>query len=241
MPDAIFAHSRLAPIYDAFDGAREDLDAYLAIIEEFGADRILDIGCGTGNLAVLLAGRGHTVAGIDPAAESLEVAKSKDPTGKITWIHGDGTKAPKLNFDLAVLTGNVAQVFLTPEDWASTLGGIHDALRPEGYLVFEIRRPEYRAWEGWARAAPMTLDLPEIGKVTQTLRVTEIKLPYVSFRYTYHFEADGAQVTSDSTLWFRDRTEIETSLTECGYTIQEIREAPDRPNREYVFITKRET
>src|ERR1700677_4370182 len=30
VPDAIFAHPRLAPVYDAFDGGREDLAAYLA-------------------------------------------------------------------------------------------------------------------------------------------------------------------------------------------------------------------
>jgi hypothetical protein len=48
VPDAIFAHPRLAQVYDAFDGPRDDLAAYLAIAEELGADRILDVGCGTG-------------------------------------------------------------------------------------------------------------------------------------------------------------------------------------------------
>jgi hypothetical protein len=41
-----------------------------------------------------------------------------------------------------VMTGNVAQVFLTDEDWARALQGIAAALRPGGYLVFETRRPE---------------------------------------------------------------------------------------------------
>ena len=60
MPDAIFAHPRLAQIYDAFDGPRDDLAAYVAIAEELGADRILDVGCGTGCLALLLARTGRT-------------------------------------------------------------------------------------------------------------------------------------------------------------------------------------
>jgi SAM-dependent methyltransferase len=47
---------RLALVYDAFDGARDDLAAYLGIVSELGASRVADIGCGTGNLAVLLAG-----------------------------------------------------------------------------------------------------------------------------------------------------------------------------------------
>lgn len=51
MPDAIFAHPRLAPVYDAFDGDRDDLTAYLNIADELRADRVLDIGCGTGDPA----------------------------------------------------------------------------------------------------------------------------------------------------------------------------------------------
>lgn len=39
MPGAIFAHPDLAPIYDVFDGDRDDLTAYLDITDELGADR----------------------------------------------------------------------------------------------------------------------------------------------------------------------------------------------------------
>ena len=78
MPDAIFAHPRLAPVYDAFDGGRDDLRAYLHIADELGADRVVDLGCGTGCLTMLLAEGGRTVVGVDPAEASLEVAQSKD-------------------------------------------------------------------------------------------------------------------------------------------------------------------
>ena len=67
VPDAIFAHPRLAPIYDVFDGDRDDLTAYLSIADELSAERVLDVGCGTGCLAILLAESGRTVAGVDPA------------------------------------------------------------------------------------------------------------------------------------------------------------------------------
>lgn len=240
MPDAIFAHPRLASVYDAFDADRSDLTAYLDIADELGADRVLDVGCGTGCLAVLLAGGGRTVVGVDPAEASLEVAKSKDPTGSITWVHGDATTVPASGADLAVMTGNVAQVFLTDDGWSQTLRGIHAALRPGGHLVFETRRPEYRAWEEWAAdTAPVTLGVPGLGSVERRLEVTDVSLPLVSFRYTYRFLADGAVVTSDSTLRFRDRDEVETSLVAGGYRVLDVREAPDRPGREFVFIAQR--
>ena len=77
MPDAIFARPRLAPLYDAFDGPRDDLPAYVSVADELGAHRVLDAGCGTGCLAILLAGTGRAVVAAGPAAASLEVAKLK--------------------------------------------------------------------------------------------------------------------------------------------------------------------
>jgi hypothetical protein len=140
------------------------------------------------------------------------------------------------------MTGNVAQVFLTDEDWTQALQGIRAALRPGGYLVFETRRPERRAWEEWAAdAAQVILDIPGIGSVEQRREVTDVSLPFVSFRYTYRFPADGAVVTSDSTLRFRSRAEVESSLVTHGYRVLDVREAPDRPGREFVFIAEHAT
>ncbi|GAB2770184.1 class I SAM-dependent methyltransferase [Amycolatopsis magusensis] len=242
MPDPIFAHPRLAPLYDAFDGERDDLTTYLAIADEVGATRVLDVGCGTGALAVVLTERGRTVIGVDPAAASLEVARAKDSDGKVTWLHGDATTLPALEADLAVMTANVAQVFLTDEDWARTLQGIHAALRPHGHLAFETRRPERRAWEDWsADPAEMTLDLPGIGAVTQWREVTSVDLPLVSFRHSYRFHADGTVLASDSTLRFRDRDEVEATLAANGFRVLDVRDAPDRPGREFVFLAERTT
>ncbi|MFC0505223.1 class I SAM-dependent methyltransferase [Micromonospora costi] len=240
MPDAIFAHPLLARVYDAFDGGRDDLDAYLAIAGELPTELVLDVGCGTGSLAILLAGRGYRVVGVDPAEASLQVAKVKDQAERVRWIHGDATALPALDADLATMTGNVAQVFLTDDDWAQTLRGIGAALRPNGRLVFETRRPERRAWLEWAADVdPVTRDVPGLGPVERRLEVTDVSLPFVSFRYTYRFLTDGVVVTSDSTLRFRGRDEVESSLAANGYRVLGVREAPDRPGREFVFVAER--
>jgi SAM-dependent methyltransferase len=240
VPDPIFAHPRLAEVYDAFDGPRDDLPAYLAIADELGAQRVLDVGCGTGCLAIALAAAGRTVTGADPAAASLEVARAKDGGAAVTWIQAAATSLPPVGADLAVMTGNVAQVFLSEQEWAQVLHAIRAALRPGGYLVFETRRPARRAWQDWAAdPGPETHDVPGSGPVEQRREVTAVDLPLVSFRYTYTFLADGEVIASDSTLRFRSREELEISLSDAGYRVLDVREAPDRPGREFVFIAQR--
>ncbi|WP_049577080.1 class I SAM-dependent DNA methyltransferase [Nonomuraea sp. SBT364] len=237
MPDAIFAEPRLARIYDPLDPDRRDLDAYVAMVAEFGARRVLDVGCGTGTFACLLAARGVEVVGVDPAEASLEVARAK--SGTVRWILGDATTLPPLRMDLATMTANVAQVFLTDDDWRATLRGIRAALRPEGVLVFEVRDPARRAWREWTRARTFRrAGLPGVGEVETWCDVLDVSGGLVTFRHTYVFASDGAVVTSDSTLRFRERDEVERSLRESGYRIEDVRDAPDRPGLEFVFVAR---
>jgi hypothetical protein len=56
----------------------------------------------------------------------------------------------------------------------------------------------------------------------------------VSFRVTFVFERDGIVLTSASTLRFRSRDELAGSLASVGLTAEEVRDARDRPGREFV-------
>ncbi|GAB2672312.1 class I SAM-dependent methyltransferase [Kribbella swartbergensis] len=230
----------MAAIYDELDADRGDLEHYVAMVEEFGARRVLDVGCGTGELATWLARLGVEVVGVDPAEASLEVAKGKEFADRVRWIHGDATTLPPLEVDLAVMTGNVAQVFLTDEEWAATLTGVRQALKPGGRFVFETRDPARRAWEEWTREHTHQVKRVAGGDTVESWSdLLAVELPFVSFRGTYVFASDGAVLTSDSTLRFRERNEVEESLTAAGFTVDDVREAPDRPGKEFVFVTMR--
>jgi SAM-dependent methyltransferase len=238
--DPIFTDRRLAAVYDTFEGDRSDLDLYVSLTEEVEARAVLDIGCGTGSFACMLAGRGVHVVGVDPAGASLDVARSKPHAEKVRWLHGDAGSLPPLQMDLATMTANVAQVFLEDEEWAATLRAVRSALRPGGRLVFESRRPERQAWRTWTRErSSARAVVPGVGPVEAWVEVTDVRESLVSFRWTFVFSSDGAELTSDSTLRFRSHEELGNSLAAAGFLLEDVRDAPDRPGREYVFIARR--
>jgi SAM-dependent methyltransferase len=239
MGDAIFEHPRLAAIYDALDPDRSDLDVYRAIVEELGAGRVLDVGCGTGTFAILLAADGVEVTGVDPARASLDVARAKPGSAGVRWILGDATTLPPVEVDLATMTGNVAQAIMDEQVWSGTLGGIYEALRPGGYLVFETRDPARRAWREWTRAASYEVtEIDGVGSVEHWADLIDVNLPLVSWRWTFVFPG-GDVLTSDSTLCFRERDDVQAALAAHDYVVDDVREAPDRPGREFVFFARR--
>jgi SAM-dependent methyltransferase len=238
--DAIFEERRLADIYDPLDPDRSDLDAYVAVVDEFRVRSVLDIGCGTGSFACLLAQRGIDVTGVDPAAASLEVARRKPYADRVRWLLGDASTLPLLQVDLVTMTGNVAQVFLSDEEWAATLRAATDALRPDGRLVLEIRDPAREGWREWNREqSHRRLMIPDTGAVETWVELTDLRPHLVSFRMTFVFETDGAVLTSDSTLRFRSQDEIRAALRAADLIVDDVRGAPDRPGREFVFIARR--
>jgi SAM-dependent methyltransferase len=236
MPDALFDDPRFARLYDPLDPDRGDLDVYAAMADEFAAQTVLDVGCGTGTFACLLARSGRNVVGVDPARASLDVARTKPGADAVRWIQGDATTLPPLTADLAFMTGNVAQVFLTDEEWMSTLAGIHSALRPGGRLAFESRDPEKQAWREWTRERTyLDTQLDGVGRLRTWTDLAEVAPPFITFENTLILP-DGETLRSTSTLRFRSRDELERSLVLGGYTVDEVRDAPDRPGREFVFV-----
>lgn len=58
-------------------------------------------------------------------------------------------------------------------------------------------------------------------------------------RPTPQFVSDGFELESNSTLKSRNRTEVDETLAANGLVTLDVRDAPDRPGREYMFVTRR--
>jgi len=145
---------RIAPVYDAMNRVMTaGLDRRwrrIAIDSVVRAgDRVLDVCCGTGDLAIEAHRRGADVTGLDFSERMLERARRKQPA--IEWTHGDALALPfeDGSFDVATVGFGVRNV----ADLEAGVRELRRVLRPGGRLaILEITTPQgalapfYRIW-----------------------------------------------------------------------------------------------
>jgi len=105
---------------------------------------ILELGCGTGRLAIPLAQAGYAVTGLDRSPSMLTEARKKAARQgvKVHWQEGD-IRAFTLDpvFAWAFLANNTLCHLLTRMDFEACLACVRRALKPEGYFIVEVFVP----------------------------------------------------------------------------------------------------
>jgi demethylmenaquinone methyltransferase/2-methoxy-6-polyprenyl-1,4-benzoquinol methylase len=145
---------RIAPVYDAMNrlmtaglDQRWRAQAAAAVVEP--GDRILDVCCGTGDLALAAAEAGGRVTGLDFSAAMLERARRK--SSAIDWVEGDALALPFADgsFDAVTIGFGLRNL----PDMERGLAELRRVLHPDGRLaILEITRPQgllspfYRFW-----------------------------------------------------------------------------------------------
>ena len=129
---------------DAWDADRYERDH--AFVYEYGADvldlldadpgeRVLDLGCGTGELTAELAAADVDVVGLDASREMIERAREAHP--ECEFAHADARSfAFDDPFDAAF--SNAALHWIPEPDHDAVLERVHDALAPGGRFVAEL-------------------------------------------------------------------------------------------------------
>jgi ubiquinone/menaquinone biosynthesis C-methylase UbiE len=113
------------------------LDAVVAAFGLAADDVVVDLGCGTGQLALPLAGRVRAVVGMDPESDMLVLARRAADAGGVTnisWVLGADTDVPGLGVllgerSVAAVTIGTALHWMHPEDLFRALVPL---LRPGG-------------------------------------------------------------------------------------------------------------
>jgi ubiquinone/menaquinone biosynthesis C-methylase UbiE len=104
-------------------------------------DRVVDVGCGTGNTALLAAHRGAHVTGVDPAGRLLEVARARATESGVsaTFVQGDAASMP-LETASADLMLSVFGVIFAP-DPAAAAAEIARVTAPGGRIILTAWTP----------------------------------------------------------------------------------------------------
>lgn len=220
--DRLYHDPALADFYDLENGWDRSPDFAFCRRLAQDATSVLDLGCGTGELALALAG-GRTVAGVDPAPAMLDIARAKPGAGAVDFIEGDArTLRLGRRFDLVVLTGHAFQVFLTVEDRRAALSTIAAHLAPGGRFIFDSRNPARREWEEWGPAASLRLvEHPRFGAVSAwNDAVRDAATGIVTYETHYEIRATGERLSAASRIAFPDKAELETLIAEAGLKVQ---------------------
>jgi SAM-dependent methyltransferase len=217
-----FRHPRLVEVYDAeFGWTRED-DFFRSVVDQTPAARVVDLGCGTGRLALGLAAAGHRVTGVDPARASLDAARAKPGADGVTWVEGTSRILPAAAFDVAVMTSHVAQFLVDENDWRATLGDLRRCLVPGGRLAFDTRDPRARLWERWnPRDSRRAVPLEDGTMVEVWTEVTSMQDGVISFTMHYGFP-DGQDIVSTATMRFRSEDDVRAAVTGAGFRIEQV-------------------
>lgn len=163
-------------------GRNQMRDLLLAQLpDDLRGARILDAGCGTGALAVELAGRGADVVAVDISPALIEIARKRMPTGmhgRIDWVAGDMLEATRGGFDHAVAMDSL--IYYDAPDIAALLGRAAD--RISGKFIFTVapRTPAlmamWRVGKLFPRADRSPTMVPQtVAGVASALRTAGIK------------------------------------------------------------------
>jgi 2-polyprenyl-3-methyl-5-hydroxy-6-metoxy-1,4-benzoquinol methylase len=156
-PDFFAGYSRLERFGAGWERASEHADL-MALLPDVTGRRVLDLGCGAGQLAHHLATRGAAeVVAIDVSERMLALARTRWAHARVTYERTALETAgfPAARFDLVVSSLVLHYV----ADYRGLMARVAGWLVPGGVLVYSTEHPLYTArlpGEGWVRDAAGT-------------------------------------------------------------------------------------
>lgn len=220
MTEPLFHDPDFTRFYDIDNPWDTDKDYCLALARD--AQSVLDLGCGTGELATVLA-RTRRVTGVEPAAAMLDHARRRPGAESVRWVEADACNV-RLNetFDLVVMTGHTFQCLLTMADQVALCETIAAHLAPDGTFVFDSRNPAVEEWKQWTpETTRRTIEVPELGEVEAWNDARfETGSGTVAYDTVYREAWSGRQWQATSRLLFAEQAQIAAAVTAAGLEVQ---------------------
>jgi SAM-dependent methyltransferase len=147
--DAATYGDRIAEVYDGWFAVPPDTQEAVAFLSDLaGAGPVLELGIGTGRIAIPLAQRGHEVHGVDASEAMVEVLRSKAggedlPVRIADFADVDVEGA----FSLVYVVFNTFFALLSQEDQVRCFSNVARRLREGGVFVIEAFVPDMTLWD----------------------------------------------------------------------------------------------
>lgn len=243
------AYTGFAKVYDLF---MDDIpyekwcDYVTGLLKEHGVEKglVLDLGCGTGKLTRMLAGRGYDMIGVDCSGEMLELAAQQNEDGRILYLQQDMREFELYGTVRAIVSICDSMNYLMEyEELVQVLRLANNYLDPGGIFIFDMNTPyKYREvlgeqtiaenreegsfiWENYYDEAQ------QVNQYDLTVFVREPDGRYRKFEETHFQRAYGLET-------------VKKAIGEAGMEFVAVyggcsREAP-KPDSERVYFIARE-
>ncbi len=256
------AEDSYAPIADLYDFTYEDFTEDIEFYENVARaidGPLLELGVGSGRVAIPLAKAGYDVIGIDNSPSMLaEAQRTLDALGEIDGslqlIEGDMTAFElEKGFGMVFCAANTFQHLLTTEEQVACVRSALRVLRPGGIFSMSIRSPVTVTWED-ADWAPMLMHWSRVDEATgDTVMKFCVEQPdptRMVRRLTYIYDRvrpDGEVRRSvfPTELRYSTEDEIRLLLQHCGLRVTHVYGdydlAPVGGGDNLVFVARAET
>ena len=229
-------YAPIAHLYEAEHGNwDDDLGMYEAFARRTGGP-ILDLGCGTGRVAVPLAVAGHDVHGIDVSDDLLTIAnlKAQQKGARITLRHAD-MREPAIGglFALAICAMDTFVHLPSTEAQLEAVRAVYAALKPGGMFVVDVLHPSLDRLAGadGVLRVQRSFELPG-GSIVTHLVAWDVDPGEQTIDATHIFDiagSGGALQRRQTTMRMRylHRFEMDLVLRHAGFGDIELYGSPD--------------
>jgi SAM-dependent methyltransferase len=155
---------RMADVYDALPQLPKDTDEAVALLAELaGGGRVLELGIGTGRLALPLRARGIKVEGIDASPAMVAKLKSKPGGSEIAVTMGGFADLDvEGRFSLIFVAFNTFFALVTQEDQLCCFSGVAAHLEPQGAFLVEAFVPDLSRYDRGQRLEATEVEIERI-------------------------------------------------------------------------------
>jgi SAM-dependent methyltransferase len=192
--------------------------------------RLLDLGCGTGEHARYLAGKGFEVVGVDVSDTMLDRAREDGVPAGVQFLKGDLIHVEAVvegKFGGAICLGNTLAHVMDPEALVQLFRGVRAVLLPGAPLVIQVLNYERLAHSG-QRCLPLTFIQDEDGEAIFLRVMTHHDDGSVTFTPSllrYRKDGDPAlEVITSHNVPLRGwkRAEMEAALDAAGFKTRDL-------------------